>query len=592
MKSAKKITRVACVFFLMILAGSSCKKFTVLNSDPNNITPQEASPDYLMSGVLTQTAMWYGNLGSGDMSGAMQQTYHDAFGSGFSGYQWDPRDWSGNYGTLRNDKFLMEKAGEYQWKFHQGVALTMRAFNFGNIADFWGDAPYSAALNGDQSGTQNQLPAFDPQDQIYAGVINDLKTAITYFEGNDHPEITEVTRAADVFYGGDTEKWKKFTYTLLLRYYMRLSSKMDVKADVEAIADKVFESNDDNCFMELPGVDGGTSYQFCSKFNGPSGFHRNKMCGTLTMKLKALKDPRIVIMAEPVHTPTVVDASKFAPGDNTTLLTLINGVRYLNPAAATASKYKQFDPATYSQDRPFGAIRDNLWGLYDTSYAYVGIPTSYEYYVDFQYNLNGSGTQSASLSDYVSYLRNDIYDNPGTSDNSLLGQRIASYSEVCFDLAEAALNGWSVHGTAEEWYNKGIEASFEAWKVFDDYQSDVNNYYGCIKDLNAYMAQPSVKFNNTLQRIIEQKWIAAWQACNEAYMDWRRTAFPTLGVGWGAYRGAIPVRFAYDNGELQSNSDNANQAISKLTESPYIGADGKNSSWSKFWLIQGTGKPW
>jgi len=590
MKSAKRFVTVTCVFFTILLVVTSCKKFAVLNSDPNNITIDEASADYLMAGVLTQSAMWYGNLGSGMMSGAMQQTAQDAFGNSFSQYNWDPADWNGNYSILRNNKFLLQKAQQNGWKFHQGVALVMRAFNYGNIADFWGDAPDSMALKGDQEGAENQFPKFDDQQDIYTKVIADLKAAIPFLDGtaDDHTEITSVTKSSDVFYGGDPAKWQRLAYSLLLRYYMRISAKANVQSDVEAVSAHIFQDNGDDFSMPLPGADEGTSYQFASKFQGRSGYDRNKMSGTLTMRLKDLKDPRIVIMAEPIQTPSVVDASKFNEGDNTTLIVLQNGVRYINPAAATASKFKQFDPATYSTDRPYGAVLSAIYGLYDTSSRYVGIPISYSNN-DFSYNINGTGTQSTSINDYVSYLRKDIYDNPS---GNLLVQKLASYSEVCFDLSEAALKGWSVGGSAQDWYNKGIQASFDDWQVFSTYQPDVDGYYGCVKSYSSYIAQPSVAFNNTLQRIIEQKWIASWQACNEAYMDWRRTGYPALTIGWASFRQQIPVRFAYNNAELQNNSANAEAAISKLATTPFVGPDGSNSSWSKFWLLQGTDKPW
>ena len=294
-------------------------------------------------------------------------------------------------------------------------------------------------------------------------------------------------------------------------------------------------------------------------------------------------------MAEPIVTPSVGSFSQFAPGANTTLTIVVNGILYINPAAAAAKNYKQFNPATYTTDRPYGAARTAIMNLYDTSSVYVGIPISYDNYVDFEYNINGSGTQSTSLSNYVSYLRTDIYDNPS---GPLLAQRLASYSEICFDLAEAALKGWNVGADAATWYKNGIKASFDTWQVFSTYQSDVNNYYGCVKDYDSYIAQPSVAYNGTLQRIMEQKWIAAWQACNEAYMDWRRTGLPALTTGWGSYRGQIPLRFGYNNSELSNNIANAQVAIGKLVASPYNNTDGNNSSWSKFWLLQGTTEPW
>ena len=36
----------------------------------------------------------------------------------------------------------------------------------------------------------------------------------------------------------------------------------------------------------------------------------------------------------------------------------------------------------------------------------------------------------------------------------LLKQRLISYAEVCFIIAEAAQKGWSV-GSQQEWYEKG-----------------------------------------------------------------------------------------------------------------------------------------
>ncbi len=592
MRSAKKELWISCVFLILILVGESCQKFSIINTNPNSIPSSSATPDYLMAGVLISTSQWYGNLGSGVISGAMQHTAQDAWQGTFSEYQWDPGnfDWSGNYGVLLNNRALLREAAANKWDFHQGVALVMRAFQFGNIADFWGDAPDSLAVNGDLGGAY-EFPTFDSQQSIYARVIADLQAAIPHFQGTmaTHPEITSLTQSSDVFYGGDPVQWKKFTYSLLLRYYMRLSSKLSEQSNVEAIADSVFQSNADDCMMMLPGKDQGSSYQFDSVFNGASGYDRNKMSGTMTMTLKALQDPRIVIMAEPVVTPSILDATKFAPGNTTALDTTINNIRYINPAATLANNYKQFNLSTYTQDRPWEGLSLPVKNLYDTSSVYVGIPVSYSNYPDFQYNINLTGQQSSSINNFVSYLRRDIYNNPS---GPLLAQRIASYAEICFDLAEAALKGWNVGSSASTWYYNGINASFNTWQVFTTYQNDVNNYYGCVNNYNAYIAQPAIAYNGTLQQIIQQKWIAAWQACNEAYMDWRRTGFPALTIGYGSYRGAIPVRFTYGNSELQNNSANAQVSINALQPSAYNGPDGNNSSWSKFWLIEGTNEPW
>ena len=112
MKSAKILFRLMSVFVVLTILVSSCKKFSEMNRDPNNITPADAAPDYLMANVLTATATTYGNLGSGDMSGAVQHTYVDAFGNSYSAYNWDSKSWSGNYGILRDNKLMMQKSGK------------------------------------------------------------------------------------------------------------------------------------------------------------------------------------------------------------------------------------------------------------------------------------------------------------------------------------------------------------------------------------------------------------------------------------------------------------------------------------------------
>lgn len=587
MKKMKRIFGIFIIFLASAIIISSCQKFSVLNTDPNNISPSIANPNFLMAQVLTSSAMFYGNLGSGDISGAMQQTCQDAWSSGYSNYDWGTKDWSTSYGILRDNKLMLEKAQANGWKFHQGVGLIMRAFNFGVIADFWGDAPFSMALNGDQSGISNQQPVFDSQDKIYDGVIADLQAALPLLTGStaDYPELNT---ASDVFYGGDPAKWTKLANTLMLRYYLRLSAKRDVKTQVEALVSKVFTSNDDDFAMSYPGTDQNTSYPKNSKYNDRSNYDRNKMSATLVKKLDDLKDPRLVIMAQPIKTSTVIDASKFPPGDVTTISVMQGGVRYINPAAAAATKIKQFNITTYATDRPWQAPISSVYSFFDTMAVYVGVPISYASET-YQYNLNAVGTQANSNNDFVSYLRKDIYDQPK---GDLLKARMASYTEVCFDLAEAAQKGWNTGQSADYWYYKGIQSSFDLWEVFANYQGDVNSYFNCVKNYNDYIAQPKVAYDGTLARIIEQKWIASWQASNESFLDWRRTGFPDIHIGWASVRGQIPVRFAYFNTELQNNPTNANAAISKLQATPYSGADGQNSSWSKFWLLQGTTAPW
>ena len=91
---------------------------------------------------------------------------------------------------------------------------------------------------------------------------------------------------------------------------------------------------------------------------------------------------------------------------------------------------------------------------------------------------------------------------------------------------------------------------------------------------------------------MEQKWIASWSAATEAWFDYRRTGLPALQAGKYVKREALPLRFYYSVDEIDFNKENAQAAIDELEESGYSSPDGKNSAWSKMWVLQGTNKPY
>ena len=89
---------------------------------------------------------------------------------------------------------------------------------------------------------------------------------------------------------------------------------------------------------------------------------------------------------------------------------------------------------------------------------------------------------------------------------------LISYAEVQFIIAEIRLReGKTAEATTA--YNNAIRADFD--------------FLGA-GSADAYLAKPDVAFNNTLQRIMEQKWITMFQAPYESWTDWRRTGFPAL----------------------------------------------------------------
>ena len=145
---------------------------------------------------------------------------------------------------------------------------------------------------------------------------------------------------------------------------------------------------------------------------------------------------------------------------------------------------------------------------------------------------------------------------------------VLSYSEMCFNIAEAVNRGW-VTGNAQDWYNNGVKSSM--------------SFYG-INDAIAYLAQANVVYagNNAtgLTQILSQKYIAFFQNSGyEAYYNWRRTGVPTFLVGPGTSNSTkIPLRFQYPSTEFSTNKVNVDAAVT----SQYGGKDDINAS---MWLL-------
>ncbi|WP_266365811.1 SusD/RagB family nutrient-binding outer membrane lipoprotein [Tellurirhabdus rosea] len=526
----------------------SCKDLNDLNQNPNGVDPQKANPNLVLSTVLTETGKAFVDLGYQDLAGVMQHTQKDGWVGTHNEYDWGgSQSWSGYYDILRNNQYVYDRSVQLGFELQQGMALVMKSMLFGLITDLWGDAPYTSALKGEQGGAANTFPAFDSQETIYAGILADLEKANTLLS-KPKAEYTSTVDAADVYYNGDPAKWRKLANSLALRYLMRISGKKPevAKAGIEKMLASPAQyplilAAADDAAMPFAGNSAGDSWPANAVYdaNG-SNYRRLKMCDTFVKALLALNDPRLGVWANKVQIPLVVDASLPRNTDK-----IENGKRYLSPDKV-AGKEVNTDP------------------------NYVGLPVAIV--GGSSYNLSPTAEQAAN-NPHVSWL-NDIYKQ---AKGPLLKSRLVSAAEVRFMLAEAAQRGWAA-GDAKTHYEAGVKASFDAWGLSSAYP--------------AYIAQKSAAYNGTQKQIIEQKWIASWTAATEAWFDYRRTGFPELKVGPQAKRKVLPVRFFYMLDERNLNKSNAEAAISKLEQTPYSEADGKNSPWSKPWVLQGTGKPW
>lgn len=563
MKNWIKHTKV--LSLATLIAFGSCESLDEINNNPNGVSPADANVNMLMPTVLVGAALDATNLGYQDIAGVVQHTQKDGWFSGHNSYGWGPSDWNRYYSMLRTNEFLIKRSEEVGSDFHKAIGLTMKSYLFGMVTDLWGDAPYTYALQGSKSELEYQFPVYDSQEVIYKGIIEDLKAAAAIFAGTPS---TNVIPQYDVYFAGNAVRWQKFTNSLLLRYYMRISDKLPeiAKPGIEAIYSSGIYLTDasEDVTLAYLGASAGDSWPTATSYDAGSNFRRLKPANTLLDPMLETNDPRVKVWFRPVHCQWVEDKTLTTATDPYIRKNgvLQNGVvslgdeQYLKEIAAGNKFTRHYNP--------------DLLGYKLDTREYVGLPTGL--INPSAHNLNPTPGQQLE-NQHVSQI-GDVF---RLAKGDLLKARIISAAEVSFILAEAAVKGYAV-GAAKTHYENGISASLKAWGVSSGYA--------------AYIAQPGVTFDGTAKQILTQKWIASWTSATEAWFDYRRTGLPDFKVGPASAEPVMPVRFPYGNNELNFNNEEVTTAVGRLEVSQYGAEIGPNNQWAKPWIIQGTNKPW
>lgn len=148
-------------------------------------------------------------------------------------------------------------------------------------------------------------------------------------------------------------------------------------------------------------------------------------------------------------------------------------------------------------------------------------------------NPRNTASQNSNVGSYWATPKSDKTFNPILT----APYHVMCAAEAYFLRAEGALNGWSMNGTAEELYAKGIQTSMEQWGVASTeigayIQSD-NQPVAPNDDQNSpAVASIPVKWssNSAIQRqqIGTQKWLAIFPNGMEAWAEFRRTGYPVM----------------------------------------------------------------
>jgi hypothetical protein len=375
----------------------------------------------------------------------------------------------------------------------RNMARIVRSYAYIVLSDTYGSIPYD---EGGQGYTgQIFFPAYQNQQTVYTGIIAELTDASGALSAAGKIET------ADVLYGGDIDKWKKFGYSLLLRAGMRLSQ-ADAGAAQAAVTAAfnggVILTNADNAAIRHDG-----------NYVNPQG---NVLNGTEAANF---------YLAEPF-----VEALK----DNNDPRLRSIGVRYVG---ATSGPAQTPAVATTDPADQFGMPMGSTDG--DADLAGQSLP--------------GGGARYA----FTQCDRTRLVKRTSPAFLVTAGQNNLL-------LAEARHRGWINTGTVDAYYAAGIIAHMDQMALYDA----ASAVPGADRDAYV-AAMVGTLAGNELDQIGYEYWVASFLNGPETWANWRRLGIPVLtpNPATGDLTDDFITRLTYPPTEILVNSDNVNAAIAE-----------------------------
>lgn len=288
-------------FAMVFVLGACTGDFEEMNIDPNNASSVPTA--YLMTQAQRSAIGEINGSLSPFMAALYCQHWAETQYTSTSRYEAEIRSFNSFYYSSLADfqeiirlntdeatKVDMQASGPNHNQI--AVARIMKAYEFQNITDTWGDVPYSEALQGRGDFT----PAYDAQKDIYADLVKEVKEAVAQIEVGKPIE-------GDLIFGGTEYKgiqmamWKKFGNALLMRMGLRMSEvdAAAAKSAIEAGMAGAIASNADNAlFPYLP--DANNWNPIYNHFVTRTDY---AVSDIMVDVMKGLSDPRLEVYADP-----------------------------------------------------------------------------------------------------------------------------------------------------------------------------------------------------------------------------------------------------------------------------------------------------
>ena len=420
-----------------------------------------------------------------------------------------------------------------------------RVYLMSILTDTYGDIPCSEAGLGFIEGISN--PKYDKQEDIYNWFFAELKDCVSQLGTGSDRISGDVTSL-----NGDTDLWKKYANSLILRFAMRISDVNPALAQQEFEGVLASESgyignSNENAYVKYLDApftlyDGSRDLDFRANalsaiLYGQDPTSPTFVCSTLYNMLKDNNDPRLLKICRNYINTTRSETKPEGCFDVTDdMIAWENaggtGVQANDPGAA-------------------------WWDQWPTVPATSEIPT-------LQQLVNNYPDKGYDQSNYPARMTRPFlalaFEQPNCP-----GILITS-AEVEFLLAEAATKGWAVQGDAESHYEAGIKAAMQLLNDCYDIVGKISE-----TDINDYIAANPLG-DNPKEQINKEAYILHLTNPAEAWANLRRSDYPVLQdrAKFGNFTYTCvdgfktPVRLKYPNLEAKYNSVNYKEAIERL----------------------------
>lgn len=472
----KLIIKLALTGVIASAAISCSKKIDEAYANPNTdlILPPEQLLPYIVNSMFANSA-GHGAAHDARFIGQYTQAW---FWAGVSsnydrmGYTSSTADvgqsmWRSHYYDIgQNCKKMIEWAiDEEKWDY-AGAGKAVFAWSWLTLTDIYGDVILDEAFN-----TTLYTFRYNTQDQVYSYVKQLCFEALDYLNRTGGGTGKLATGDA-YFYGGDVNKWKKFTYGVLARYYHHQSNKADYKPDsVIYYCNLSLANNADNATVKYAatGISQNSNYFGTLRGNFPLGTNLS---------------------------PTAIRQSEFICNLMTGANTTFNGVT--DPRAIYLLRLNTngtFKGLQTARGQLVMAANDRPENFHGVSQAGTAIVTT--------------GNDGAAR-----FIFRNASPTP-----------VMTASEIQFMKAEAAYRKGD-KGTALAAYREGIKLHFDL--LMADYNTNVPTgslLTTSIRDgfLGNTAVVPASANSLTLQQIMLQKYIAMWgYGILETWVDMRR----------------------------------------------------------------------